>query len=105
TYLRDLGYQVEEAGSGGAALELLEVTPGIDLLLVDFAMPGMNGRDLARRVRAKRAGLPILFITGFAQAEWAQEVSDKQIVRKPIDVEELSLKVRSSLTGEMLVTA
>ncbi len=100
TYLRDLGYHVEEAGSGGAALEILESTPSFDLLLVDFAMPGMNGRDLARRVRAKRAGLPILFITGFAQAEWAQEVSDKQIVRKPIDVEELSMKIRSSLAGE-----
>ena len=41
--LQDLGYGVVEAGSGRAALDLLDHETGIDLLLVDFAMPGMSG--------------------------------------------------------------
>jgi CheY-like chemotaxis protein len=49
--LREPGYAVLEAGSGGAALELLEKNGNIDLMLIDFAMPGMSGAEVARRVR------------------------------------------------------
>ena len=64
--LRDLGYQVLEAGSGGAALDLLQREPAIDLLLVDFAMPGMSGADVARVRIEPRPALPAVFITGYA---------------------------------------
>ena len=45
-----------EAGSGGAALEVLDEQPAIDLMLLDFAMPGMNGAEVAEEVR--RGGPP-----------------------------------------------
>ena len=38
-------------------------------MVLDFAMPGMNGAEVAREVRARRPGLPILFVTGYADAE------------------------------------
>ena len=55
-----LGYEVHEAGSGGAALEMLDCLGKVDLILIDFAMPGMNGSELARSVHAKRPDVPIL---------------------------------------------
>jgi hypothetical protein len=51
--LRELGYKVAEAGSGGAALDLLERIQ-VDLMIVDFAMPGMSGAE-ARETRARQA--------------------------------------------------
>ncbi len=58
--LRGLGHTVVEAGGGPAALDLLN-RPGqrIDLLVVDFAMPGMNGVEVARGAQTARPGLPV----------------------------------------------
>src|SRR5579872_5338470 len=51
--LRDSGFEVTEAGSGGAALDLIQRISAIDLLLIDFAMPGMSGAEVAKRVRTQ----------------------------------------------------
>jgi CheY-like chemotaxis protein len=99
TMLRDLGYQVHEAGSGGAALELLQREPAIDLLLVDFAMPGMSGADVARRAHSLRPSLPAVFITGYADHSALGEISESRIIGKPFQPEELARKVRSALAG------
>ena len=99
TMLRDLGYQVHEAGSGGAALDLLEREPGIDLLLVDFAMPGMSGADVARRAHSLRPALPAVFITGYADHRALAGVSDSHIIGKPFQPHELAHKVRAALVG------
>jgi len=104
TLLRELGYHVEETGSGGAALERLSGAARVDILLVDYAMPGMNGAELARRVRAQRPTLPILFVTGFADRTAFKDISDKQIIRKPISTEELTAKVRAALAMENVAT-
>ncbi len=96
--LRDSGYVVVEAGSGGAALEIIQSGIALDLVLLDFAMPGMNGAELARQVQRKRPGLPILFVTGFAQQSALSGVSDAFIVRKPFVNDELDEKIRSILS-------
>jgi CheY-like chemotaxis protein len=41
----------------------------VDLLLLDFAMPGMNGAEVAREINARRPHLPALFVTGYADPE------------------------------------
>ena len=97
--LHDLGYGVVEAGSGGAALELLDRETEIDLLLVDFAMPGMNGAEVAREVLARRPGLPILFVTGYADLEALATAGGSGIVRKPFVQEDLAAKLRSVLSA------
>lgn len=56
--LADLGYDVVEAHSGAAALQDIQEKAEIDLLLIDFGMPGMNGAELARRARVARRDLP-----------------------------------------------
>jgi signal transduction histidine kinase/ActR/RegA family two-component response regulator len=97
--LQDLGYRVLEVGSGGAALDLLADKVAVDLIVIDFAMPGMNGAELARRVRAQRPGVPILFVTGFADRTAIAGVSEAQIISKPFVDNELAEKVCAALAG------
>jgi signal transduction histidine kinase len=99
TMLRELGYEVLEAGSGGAALDLLQRVPDIDLVLIDFAMPGMSGAELASRVRARRPAPPVLFVTGFADRAALAGVGEAQIIGKPFLDSELVEKVRLALAG------
>jgi signal transduction histidine kinase len=92
--LLELGYKVLEAGSGGAALDVLEREPKIDLMIADFAMPGMNGAEVARLAQAKRPKLPVLFVTGFADRTTLAGISEAQIIGKPFMDDELARKVR-----------
>jgi signal transduction histidine kinase/CheY-like chemotaxis protein len=95
--LQDLGYRVVEAGSGGAALDVLDRQSEIDLLLIDFAMPGMNGAEVAREVHARRPELPILFVTGYADTEALAAAGDDGILRKPFVERDLAAKLRQVL--------
>jgi PAS domain S-box-containing protein len=67
--LSELGYEVVEAASAEEALSLLDREPQIDGIITDHLMPGMSGVDLARRIRVKRPGIPVLLLSGFAGAE------------------------------------
>ena len=65
--LEDLGHTVVEARSGEEALSLLRRTRTIDLIVTDYAMPGMTGLQLADAVAAERPGTVILLSTGYAE--------------------------------------
>jgi PAS domain S-box-containing protein len=65
--LEDLGHTVVMAYSGEQALEQLERTPTIELVVTDHAMPKMTGSDLAKRILAHRPDLPIILATGYAE--------------------------------------
>jgi len=64
--LEDLGHTVVKASSGPEALEVLRAGGPIDLMITDYAMPGMTGLELAEAARALRPDLPILLATGYA---------------------------------------
>ncbi len=64
--LEDLGHTVVTASSGAEALEVLRGGEPIDMMITDYAMPGMTGLQLAEEARALRPGLPILLATGYA---------------------------------------
>jgi CheY-like chemotaxis protein len=89
--LRELSYRVLDAGSGGAALDMLDREAQIDLIVVDFAMPGMNGAGVARQALARRPGLPVLFVTGFADRSAMAGVSDARVISKPFVDDELAI--------------
>jgi len=95
--LQEMGYSVVEAGSGGAALEALEDGQAVDLLLIDYAMPGMNGGEVARAARAKRPSLSVLFLTGYADLQALNGVGEDRIVQKPFSSGELSRKVQQAI--------
>jgi len=62
------GYNVLEAEDATSALKIIETGQVLDLLITDVGLPnGMNGRQLADAVRSIRAGLKVLFITGYAE--------------------------------------
>jgi PAS domain S-box-containing protein len=97
--LGEAGYEVIEAGSGGAALDRLERQGiAIELMIADIAMPGMSGIELARVVRRSRPDLPILFVTGFGGAALpAEKGSPRDLLRKPFRTAELAAKVAAML--------
>ena len=79
-FLRDCGHQVVEADGAESALALLAEQGPFDLALVDFAMPGVNGVDFAKRARAGGADLPIILITGYFDVEVPADIT---LVHKP----------------------
>lgn len=96
--LRDLGYRVREAEGGEAALALLEQAPP-DVLVVDFAMPGMNGAELARAVRALHPRLPVVFASGYAETAAIDAAIEGPplLLRKPFRMEELEAILATAL--------
>jgi CheY-like chemotaxis protein len=71
--LGSAGYHVLAAGSGRAAIEKFEQQRhNVDLLLIDVIMPDLTGPVVAERLRALRPGLPVLFISGFHDADLVQ---------------------------------
>jgi signal transduction histidine kinase len=95
--LESYGFEVIEAGNGPAALREIEARPQIDLLLLDVAMPGMTGIEVARAVRTRRPDLPVLFVTGYADRTVLHEVYDNDVIQKPFRGEDLVVKVRRTL--------
>ena len=65
--LLDLGHSVTEAQSGSHALKLLETDAPFDIVVTDYAMPGMNGFELAQKIRQRNPKLPIVLATGYAE--------------------------------------
>ncbi len=66
--LADAGYRVSEASSAYQALQMLEAGVDAEVLVTDYAMPGMTGAELLRKARRLRPELAVLMITGYATA-------------------------------------
>jgi CheY-like chemotaxis protein len=95
--LRSLGYQVHEVGDGAEALVLLD-RHRFDLLLVDFAMPGMNGAEVAKAAQLKQPGLPVLIVSGYADSSALEgALGSTRQLRKPFDMAELGAAVTETL--------
>jgi len=96
--LEGLGCTVVSAASGAQGLEALrESRP--DLALIDYAMPGMNGAEAARRARALHPGLPIVFVTGYAESEQLETAlgGNVPVLRKPFTLAELTAAVEENV--------
>jgi two-component system, chemotaxis family, chemotaxis protein CheY len=67
--LRELGFEVLEAGNGREAIDRLETSGGVDLALVDWNMPEMDGLEFVRRVRATGPGeIRLVMVTSEVEA-------------------------------------
>jgi signal transduction histidine kinase len=66
--IEDLGHSVIRAESASRALELLSSRPSIDVVITDYAMPGMTGSELAAEIRRVRPELPVVIATGYSDA-------------------------------------
>jgi CheY-like chemotaxis protein len=74
-----LGFAGVPAESGGEALRLIATKPDIGLVLADFAMPEMNGVELARAVHA----VAVIPVTGYCDHDLLKEFGDSRILQKP----------------------
>jgi two-component system chemotaxis response regulator CheY len=96
--LREIGVDFIEAADGVEALEQLKRHPDVDLLLLDWNMPHMNGFDFLRAVRGQRAydGVRILMVTSEAQGEQvarALGAGANEYLMKPFNKEVLVAKL------------
>jgi CheY-like chemotaxis protein len=89
-FLREVGYTVWEANNPALALQILQREQPIDLLLVDYALPEMNGPTVIDRARACQPGLKTLLITGHAEALRNIGALGIPVLAKPFRVAELS---------------
>jgi len=100
--LGSAGYHVLTANSGWQAVEVYENSPRpIHLLLTDVIMPDLTGPVLAERLRARQPDLPVLFISGFHDADLVQRfVSAKgfTLLPKPFTIDGLLRVVQQSLS-------
>ena len=65
--LIDLGHDVLEAHSGVHALRMLESEGTFDAVITDYAMPGMNGLELATKINSKHPQMLVILATGYAE--------------------------------------
>jgi len=94
------GYQVLAAADGAAALKLAsDRTVRVDLLVTDVVMPIMSGPDLARRLREARPGLPVVYMSGYADPGLAHEAAATggAFLSKPFETEALERLVEQAL--------
>ena len=83
--LEQAGYRVTEAPDGRVALDMLSTDPApVDIVVSDLAMPGMNGATLARAIRARHPALPVIIVSGFADARLEREVAGLTLLAKPL---------------------
>jgi signal transduction histidine kinase/CheY-like chemotaxis protein len=95
--LEDLGHDVIKASSGAAALDVLKSGKPIDLLITDYAMPGMTGVQLAEAARKLKPDLPILLATGYADLPARAKVELPRL-SKPYQQNQLAERI-TSLVG------
>ena len=93
--LSDFGHSVVAAGGGIEALQMLDETPGIQLVITDVRMPDISGLDLATRARRERDHLKVILISGYFLA---QDIG-LRVLRKPFRMTELQAAVEAELAG------
>ena len=94
-----LGHEVEGVTAGEEAVSKLAGAP-VDLLVVDYKMPGVNAFEVVRRARALRPGIKVVLITGRGTREVLGEAIEGKfdgILVKPFTPEELAHTVTAAL--------
>ena len=90
------GFDVISVGDGAQALQASGLAPRVDLLVTDISLPGIDGIELAVRLRETRPGLPVLFMSGL-EAELADirlpEGGTWAFLPKPFAVHELDTRL------------
>jgi CheY-like chemotaxis protein len=100
--LQDMGYATIEARDGPAGLKVLQSDVRVDLLITDVGLPGLNGRQMADAGRVHRAGLKVLFVTGYADGAVLSHhhlEPGMRVLTKPFAIEALAARVRDLIAA------
>jgi CheY-like chemotaxis protein len=88
--LEDLGHQATRAMDGAQALSVLNSGETFDLVITDYAMPGMTGLELAHAIKASWPDLPVVLATGYAELPTGSAPIGMKRLFKPFRPAELS---------------
>lgn len=96
--LASLGYQVIEASGGRDGLAVME-REEVDAIVVDFAMPDINGAEVARQARRLRPSIPVLMVSGYSDSEAIEAALGTGIplLRKSFDMASLQASFTNAL--------
>lgn len=99
--LRNAGLETYVATTQESALALLssKAAGGVGAIITDHIMPGSSGADFVRALRTAKPGVPVIVITGLAEAESDYRGAGVTFRQKPCPPEELIALVRSCLAG------
>ena len=97
--LSELGCRVSEASSGQAGLNILASGASFDLVLLDYAMPGLNGGETAARIATAWPELPVMMISGYADAEALAAAWSGPFLHKPFGAGALSGLIARTLAA------
>jgi CheY-like chemotaxis protein len=99
--LKKAGYEVMTAKSGAEALQVTARNRAVDMVLSDYLMPGMNGVELARKIKAQRPNLPVILISGVNEIPPEAHFADA-FVSKVEGPDILCNKIAAVLRGETI---
>ena len=103
-YLERQGYRILEAADGAAAIQISVAHKGaIHLMLTDVIMPGMNGRELAKRIHSTRPETKVLYMSGYSENAIGHNgtlEADVVLLQKPFTLQALKDKVREVLDAQ-----
>lgn len=94
--LEDLGHRVVEAANGAEAMEAVRNHPEINLVVTDYAMPKMTGRDLAISIARERPDLPVVLASGYADLPPGEAI-DVERLPKPFGQPELERAIARAM--------
>jgi CheY-like chemotaxis protein len=97
-FLQSNGYSVHEANRAEEALHILDGAADVDLLIVDYSMPGMNGLETIRQARMRRPDLRTLLITGRAGIVSGDDLG-MPVLLKPFAPNQLARQVADILAA------
>lgn len=101
--LRRLGYEVMAAADGETGVEMSDTYAGtISIVVSDIVMPGIHGDVACARIRERRPGVPVLFISGFSQEalRWQDGMpASARLLPKPFTLDDLAHGVRELIDG------
>jgi CheY-like chemotaxis protein len=93
--LQGFGHRVLAVPDGAAALEILSGSEGVDVLITDYAMEGINGVELIHEAHSLRPHLPVMLITGYA--DLTEDMDDVVLLHKPFQAADLLSKLQKLL--------
>jgi two-component system cell cycle sensor histidine kinase/response regulator CckA len=93
------GYTVVTAADGDEGVEAVRENPDFDIIVSDVVMPSMDGPAMAREIRQLAPGIPVLFMSGYAEEQLRREIDIEgmHFIPKPFSVQQIAAKV-----GEVL---
>jgi len=97
-HLSQLGFQVEQAASGSEALTKVQGMPHLTVVLLDWTMPGMDGLEVLRRIRAegRYANVPVVMVTTESELPFVDDAFNagaSEYLMKPFDAQTLLEKL------------